>query len=171
MEKPRAELPVRQPRKCGDCSACCTLLAVHELQKARYVKCVHLRQGNRCCSVYANRPSECAGYACAWTLGLGTNAQRPDKLGMVFSTEETALGVTLLGLEVRPGTGEVGSPGAMLGKVVAEKMKIGLILGGKDWRRVEYVPPGREGAAEAAMAKYHLKMAERGIFDPDLGGA
>jgi len=136
-------LPQIKQRPCGDCSACCTVLAVPTIEKGRYVKCQHLRPGNKCCGIYESRPGECGTYSCGWKIGLGSNAQRPDKFGVVFSMEDTVFGPTLLGLETRAGRGEAPEV-VQLGLAVARAKNIALIMGGKDWRRVMHVPPGKE---------------------------
>lgn len=70
--------------QCGDCTACCTVLAVTELQKPARRACDHV-----CCSgcrIYENRPQECRQFHCLWMRGaLGADpALRPDTLGVMF---------------------------------------------------------------------------------------
>lgn len=36
------------------------------------------------CGIYQTRPTECSGYACMWLDGLGTDLDRPDRLGVMF---------------------------------------------------------------------------------------
>lgn len=52
---------------CGDCTACCTVLAVTELQKPMRYACQHLcRDG---CRVYLERPAGCRQFNCLWLRG------------------------------------------------------------------------------------------------------
>jgi hypothetical protein len=68
---------------CGDCTACCTIFAIAELNKPQHVTCKHLC-GTRC-EIYEARPRECAEYFCGWRQGLVTGVdRRPDKWGVVF---------------------------------------------------------------------------------------
>jgi len=139
----KTSLPQVKQRSCGDCSACCTVLAVPGVDKGRYVPCQHLRQGNKCCGIYESRPEECNAYSCGWKVGIGTSAHRPDRFGVVFSIENTAFGPTLIGLETRPGRGE--SPEVVqFARSIVRGKDVALIMGGKDWRRVTNVPPGKE---------------------------
>ncbi|MBN2839652.1 MAG: hypothetical protein JXP37_01665, partial [Coriobacteriia bacterium] len=68
-------------RQCGECSACCTALGVHELQKLPLDTCRHVTA--RGCGIYGNRPPSCREFLCAWRIGIGTDAERPDLLGIV----------------------------------------------------------------------------------------
>lgn len=70
-------------RRCGECTACCSALAVAELNKPRYRACDHIcPQG---CAVYAARPQSCADYHCLWLDGHLREADRPDRLGVIFT--------------------------------------------------------------------------------------
>lgn len=70
-------------RPCGECTACCTVLAIAELDKPAGVPCEHL--GDRGCGIYAARPKACREFQCAWRIGVGTVEQRPDRTGVVLS--------------------------------------------------------------------------------------
>jgi hypothetical protein len=52
---------------CGDCTACCTVLAVTELHKPMRRACEHLcRDG---CRIYLERPDGCRTFNCLWLRG------------------------------------------------------------------------------------------------------
>src|ERR1051326_3125298 len=72
-------------RMCGECQACCTLLAVRGLGKPSHTPCYHLCKGG--CSIYEKRPSGCVNFDCLWLAGLvGDDVRsRPDQLGIMFS--------------------------------------------------------------------------------------
>jgi hypothetical protein len=59
-------------RECGDCSLCCKLLVVAELDKPQNIWCRHLKMGTGC-GIYATRPESCREFYCRWmedaTLG------------------------------------------------------------------------------------------------------
>ncbi len=80
------------PRSCGECSACCTVLGVRDLEppKPDYVACSDCRPGGGC-SRYTTRPPTCEGYQCLWLTGaLGDDeSTRPDRLGLVFDVYDT----------------------------------------------------------------------------------
>lgn len=73
------------PRSCGECSACCTVLGVDDLKppKADYEACRHCRLTGSC-GIYADRPPSCASYRCGWLDGWLDDEHRPDRLGAVL---------------------------------------------------------------------------------------
>ena len=68
--------------KCGECTLCCTLLAVDDIQKQAGEKCVHCDNG---CAIYESRPDSCKSFYCAYAQMEKVNiALRPDKCGVIF---------------------------------------------------------------------------------------
>jgi hypothetical protein len=55
-------------RECGQCSLCCKLLKVVELDKPENVWCKHCRPGHGGCSIHPTRPQICRDYYCGWML-------------------------------------------------------------------------------------------------------
>lgn len=88
----RTEIAARgaKPRPCGECQACCHVIAVHlntsldqPEDKPNYTTCKH--QCDSGCAIYNNRPTECRTYHCLWSVGYITNEDyRPDKLGVIL---------------------------------------------------------------------------------------
>lgn len=70
-------------RTCGSCTLCCTLLAVQSLGKGMNEPCRY--QVTEGCRVYAHRPYACRMFDCLWLRGLGTEAQRPDRIHAVWT--------------------------------------------------------------------------------------
>jgi hypothetical protein len=69
--------------ECGDCTACCTLSVVPELNKKAGQHCKYCV--NNRCEIYGNHPQVCKDFECAFFQG-GTNIKlRPDKCGIMFS--------------------------------------------------------------------------------------
>jgi hypothetical protein len=67
-------------RHCGDCTLCCRLLPVGELQKAANTRCQH--QGHKGCAIYHKPgfPMSCALWSCRWLTGDDTaDMLRPDR--------------------------------------------------------------------------------------------
>lgn len=85
-------LVLDDPLPCGPCTACCTVLGVHEpgvLDKPNYQPCQHLCATG--CGIYENRPKSCRDWTCYWKTGLlGDERRRPDKLGIVIDGTATA---------------------------------------------------------------------------------
>jgi hypothetical protein len=93
-----------QLKPCGECKACCTVLAVGELKKRNYTHCQHECENG--CGIYGEHPDSCKGYMCWWKVGLlqGDERRRPDKLGIIVDYRP-ALDVVLV-WEVWPGASE-----------------------------------------------------------------
>ncbi len=81
------------PRSCGDCTACCTALAIEtaELRKAPGVTCVHCTAAG--CGIYAARYPTCRTYFCGWfdLPELGAD-WRPDRSGLLISPHDAGEG-------------------------------------------------------------------------------
>lgn len=73
-----------QGRTCGECTLCCKLLAIPEIQKAAGKWCAVCNIG-KACTVYENRPRACRDFECLWLQGVGTDDMRPDKSKVVMS--------------------------------------------------------------------------------------
>ena len=91
------ELTTGEPiRRCGDCTLCCTVMGVDDypsMPKLPGVRCPDVC--SRGCRIYLARPKSCREFACIWVQGGLPKEFRPDKIGVVFSTDET--GERLLG--------------------------------------------------------------------------
>lgn len=74
-------------RRCRTCTVCCELLGLPPLEKPPWTRCTH--QCRTGCTIYGSkdRPAQCGDYSCLWLLGLGPNADRPDRLGVVFDMD------------------------------------------------------------------------------------
>lgn len=79
-------------RGCGECTACCTIMAVDmspvsPMQKPERTKCTHeCRHG---CSIYENKPDSCTEFMCLWlAMEMFDNnwpaRWRPDRVGAVL---------------------------------------------------------------------------------------
>lgn len=82
-------------RECGECSVCCTYLAIRQpdLSKPGLEPCVYLKvlageEGYSCggCQIYADRPDVCTTYKCQWMCGAGNDEDRPDRCGVLIDT-------------------------------------------------------------------------------------
>ena len=91
------------PRTCGSCTACCHALAVEQIEKPAFKTCPSaLTEGG--CGDYDRRPDACKNFACLWLQGHLGEADRPDRLGAIFTTtSEPQVGQHVLILEVISG--------------------------------------------------------------------
>lgn len=100
-------------RACGSCSACCTVMSVHEIGKGMYEPCEHLCGAG--CGIYAERPGSCRTFECQWLRGVleadgGIETEmRPDACGVIFHYQpESAFGEVYTACEVEPGAARRG---------------------------------------------------------------
>jgi hypothetical protein len=88
--KGKAEGGKKREHKCGSCTKCCELVAVSDICKPGFTRCIHegfvpsLRHEG--CTIYTNRPRSCAAaWSCLWRFNCNwTDALRPDRCGVVF---------------------------------------------------------------------------------------
>ena len=59
-------------------------MAIAELNKPTFQSCSHLCDTG--CDIYARRPGSCADYQCLWLQGHLAEEDRPDLLGVIFTT-------------------------------------------------------------------------------------
>ena len=74
--------PARGPvpgRACGDCTLCCHVVAVAEMDKPAGIRCRHAQSCSGC-AIYSSRPASCRDFHCEWMLSpaLG-RAWKPDR--------------------------------------------------------------------------------------------
>lgn len=67
--------------QCGDCTLCCELMEIKELNKPAYQMCELCDNG---CIVHPNHPRECQSFDCAWLQTKSHVELRPDKCGVIF---------------------------------------------------------------------------------------
>ncbi len=110
-------------RTCGDCTACCTVLAVTELRKPMRWACQHVACGG--CQVYDTRPPSCREFNCLWLRGAisGDGTHRPDKLGVLFDCfYSTAMGAErFVAFELWNGAFEERAGAAILAEMSADR--------------------------------------------------
>ncbi|MEM6458275.1 MAG: hypothetical protein AAF710_02660 [Planctomycetota bacterium] len=92
-----------QARACGSCTACCHSLVIEELDKPAFADCAHACPHGGCRN-YHDRPASCRGFRCLWLDGHLTEDDRPDRLGVIFTTtHDDRVGVHPLVVEAWPG--------------------------------------------------------------------
>jgi Fe-S-cluster containining protein len=71
-------------RSRGDCSMCCKVFDIPELDKPAHRWCRHCRPGKGGCSIYDSRPAGCREFSCLWLNGHGTADWYPPKSKIVM---------------------------------------------------------------------------------------
>lgn len=124
MAKPAK--PKGPARSCGECTACCTIMAVTELSKLMWVSCEHLSKTGPGCGIYTTRPHTCRGFACAWLQGSFGPGDRPDKIGVMLARPPASLmgGPAVYLWEVRPGASATGRGSELLAQVRAHGYRV-----------------------------------------------
>lgn len=107
------------PRRCGPCSACCTVIAVPELQKPADEPCRHLCASG--CGIHPDRPESCQRFECQWLRGVlevdGTTdpGLRPDVCGVILDYRpDSVFGEAYVAWEVEAGASTAGAAKAVL---------------------------------------------------------
>lgn len=131
-------------RVCGDCTACCTILQVVELNKPINTPCPHCTAHN--CAIYSSRPLTCRIWSCEWWLGrLGlTDGQRPDKLGLMFAFDPDS---PVIAYEVAPDAAKSKKAVKVLNRIKSERTLLLQRCGSRE--RVALSGPLARQAAQA----------------------
>jgi hypothetical protein len=73
-------------KSCGSCTACCSTLAVKELNLPNWTRCPHVRSppdAHTGCSIYSTRPPSCRVWICGWLGADWGDDYRPDRCGVI----------------------------------------------------------------------------------------
>ena len=127
-------------RACGECTACCTVMGVVELNKAGYTPCPH--DCGRC-AIYESRPKTCRIWSCGWLLGHieGDERRRPDRLGLMFNREALAGRPITVAYEVWPGAAREPNNEYLLRKI---SQTLPIVLREYQTLKCEVITPDRE---------------------------
>jgi len=78
-------------RTCGDCTLCCKVMAIEELEKPAGAWCTHCRPGKGC-RIYPSRPAECQSFNCLWLVNeLLDERWKPNRSKLVLTTSEDGI--------------------------------------------------------------------------------
>lgn len=80
-------------RECGDCSLCCKVLGIPELDKPKDAWCPNFAAGCGC-RIYAGRPPSCQSFSCRWLTDLDMGPEwKPSVCKMVLDSRPRMLTV------------------------------------------------------------------------------
>ena len=89
-------------RSCDNCTMCCKLLAIEELEKPRGTWCPHCDQ-KRGCTVYETRPGPCRGFYCGYLrLPQLDDRWKPAKAKFLINYEDAARRIVIHADPARP---------------------------------------------------------------------
>jgi hypothetical protein len=89
-------------QECGECTMCCWLIEIKAKNSPPLQHCANCDPSKRC-KDYENRPEECRGFQCSWSLDDNAHESlRPDKCGVLFENvnESIVLGLVAPDREV-----------------------------------------------------------------------
>ena len=143
-------------RPCGGCVLCCKVMHVPSIDKPEGQWCPHCKRTGgptSGCSIYLDRPRECAEFNCLWRLGFFRDKDRPDKVKCVFSVNEPKEGKEqmMVCYESHPGA----SRGKQARQVIEACLKKGVAVYvmSPDGKRSMSLPPGRAVSDFADLPK------------------
>lgn len=113
---------------CGECTACCRLMAVNEIAKARGAWCPHITENKRACTIYHQRPDSCRDWECGWLSSQHSDIplpadMRPDRSHVVIARSPTGQ----VWFHVDPGYPDAWRKkgiGSLLNKLVHKKITV-----------------------------------------------
>ncbi|MEJ1970376.1 MAG: hypothetical protein WDN03_17375 [Rhizomicrobium sp.] len=157
------------PKSCGDCTLCCTALAIETraLRKQPGVACAYLAAKG--CGIYETRFAICRTYFCGW-FGLDELDEdwRPDRSGVLISPQGDGIEFLVLG-----GEAAIRWPAftALLAKLLASGTPVFVAVPGPVGRyparvslneKLHGAPPAALGGALASL----LRAAKGHRFEP-----
>lgn len=73
-------------RQCGDCSLCCKVLGIPELEKPKDLWCANFATGTGC-RIYLDRPPSCRDFVCRWLTDAAMGPEwKPSVCKMVIDS-------------------------------------------------------------------------------------
>lgn len=119
---------------CGNCTLCCKLMAVTELDKPARQWCAKA-DPTRGCTDYPARPASCAEYECVWLVsqrrpggGLAPEL-RPDRSRVVLNVGLDGTGIVFHVDPSRPAAHQTGAAGELLESVIQQGQDVVIVVG------------------------------------------
>jgi len=87
--------------KCGECTVCCTLSEVKDINKNAWEDCKFCIS-KKGCSIYKDRPQDCKDFECAYLQTQAPIELRPDNCGVMFikKSDRIFVGAVVPGNEI-----------------------------------------------------------------------
>jgi hypothetical protein len=141
-------------RNCGECSACCRLPEIQEINKPPATPCQHLCAKGYGCKIYENRPQMCADYKCCWLMGFGAKSDIPEKSKVLVESKDTQFGLVMVAKSLCPGATETEAGRRAINRIA--KNSICLVTNDNDVNRVSRIA-GSKKLIRAFKIKYGIK--------------
>ena len=116
-------------RKCGECFACCYIGAVPELKKGPHEMCKYVKV-DKCgsCSIFKKKtlPDTCKNFMCSWRRGFGSDNDRPDQNGVMFSINKIENQIYAVAIELTANA--INTTGKDMAIQIASAQKLPIIV-------------------------------------------
>ena len=130
------------PRHCGDCSLCCKVLGIPELNKPKDEWCPNFAAGIGC-RIYGTRPPSCHNFICRWLSDPMMGPEwKPSVCKMVVDSKPSLFVVHVDPAVIRPWASEPYFP--VLKRLSAQGLTKGTIVLVIERRRSIVILPDRE---------------------------
>jgi hypothetical protein len=161
-------------RQCGDCSLCCKVLGIPELDKPKDAWCPNFAAGAGC-RIYEDRPPSCHNFSCRWLNDLTMGPEwKPSVCKMVLDSRPHMLTVHVDPAVNRPWRAEPYY--SVLRRLAAQGLTRNVIVLIMEKRRSMVMMPDREVdlglLAPGARIAMERTMTARGpAWQPRVMGA
>ena len=161
-------------RQCGDCSLCCKVLRIPELDKPKDQWCPNFSAGTGC-RIYPDRPASCHDFACQWLTDTTMGPEwKPSICKLVLDTKPGLLVVHADPAVSKPWRLEPYN--AVLKRLAAQGLPRGALVMVMERRRSIVILPDREvdmGVLQpgARIALERVATAQGPQWQPRVMGA
>jgi len=129
-------------RQCGDCSLCCKVLRIPELEKPKDHWCANFAAGAGC-RIYPDRPASCRDFACQWLTDPSMGPEwKPSICKLVLDTKPGLLVVHADPAVSKPWRAEPYN--SVLRRLAAQGLAVGTLVMVMERRRSIVILPDRE---------------------------
>ena len=161
-------------RECGDCSLCCKVLGIPELDKPKDQWCPNFAPGAGC-SIYKDRPPSCRNFICRWLTDPGMGPEwKPSVCKMVIDSRPSLFVVHVDPAVTRPWTAEPYF--SVLKRLSAQGLSKNVMVMVIERRRTIVILPDREVdlgviGPDARIAMERVKTPQGPGWQPRVLGA
>ena len=161
-------------RQCGDCSLCCKVLGIPELEKPKDSWCPNFAPGIGC-RIYANRPPSCRNFNCRWLTDPTMGPEwKPSLCKMVVDSRPSLFVVHVDPAATRPWSAEPYI--SVLKRLSAQGLTKGVIVMAIERRRTIVILPDRDVdlgliGPDARIAMERVKTPQGPAWQPRVMGA
>ena len=129
-------------KQCGDCSLCCKVLRIPELEKPKDHWCPNFAAGTGC-NIYPDRPPSCRSFRCRWLTDETMGPEwKPSVSKLVLDNKPHLLAVHADPAVSKPWRRE--PYGSTLRRLAAQGLTLGTIVMVMEHRRSVVILPDRE---------------------------